>query len=176
MLLNQLETKRLIFRPLTLADAPTLLSFWENAQAIRYLSPPDAVQQHCVTWIQRQIARYENDNVGLMALICQSTGAFIGQCGLVWQFVGNRDELEVGYHIQPEYWGQGYATEAAKACLSQAFTQKLAPSVISIIHVNNVASQRVATRNGLQREQMSQFKGFPVYIYRIFEEVFTTSQ
>ncbi|ALG66468.1 GNAT family N-acetyltransferase [Beggiatoa leptomitoformis] len=176
MLLTHLETHRLRLRPLTLEDVPTLMSFWENPVATRYLSVTEDKQQHCVTWVNRQLVRYENDALGLMALICKTTGAFIGQCGLVWQFVDNLDELEVGYHIQPSYWGQGYATEAAKACQEKAFAENIAPSIISIIHVDNIASQKVATRNGLQREKAISFKGFPVYLYRRQNRYLTTSQ
>jgi RimJ/RimL family protein N-acetyltransferase len=103
----------------------------------------------------------------MQALIHRQTGAFIGQCGLLAQEVDGVQELEVGYHIFYKYWGQGYAPEAAKGFLQHAFENKLADSLISIIDVRNLKSQRVAEKNGLVREKQTRWSELDVFVYRI---------
>lgn len=74
----------------------------------------------------------------------------IGQCGLTWQDVGGEAPvLEVGYLFLRAHWHQGFATEAARACRDWAFSILRAPRVYSVIRDTNVASQRVAQRNGM---------------------------
>lgn len=101
-----------------------------------------------------------------MAIIDQASGDLVGWCGLLVQEVDGEKELEVGYSILPTYWGSGYATEAAKACLDAAFAGQLADSVISIIQVNNIPSRRVAEKNGMRIDGQTTYHGNPVYIYR----------
>lgn len=64
---------------------------------------------------------------------------------------GGRDEqvLEVGYLFERAHWHRGYATEAARACRDYAFERLDAQEVFSIIRDTNLASQRVALRNGM---------------------------
>ena len=101
-------------------------------------------------------------------LIEKSTGRFVGQCGLLVQTVDGVGELEVGYSIMPAFWNQGFATEAAAACIAHAFRHNLSDSVISIIHEDNVESERVAVKNGLTLEKRTEYKDNPVKIYRIY--------
>jgi RimJ/RimL family protein N-acetyltransferase len=58
--------------------------------------------------------------------------------------------VEVGWRLDPEAWGHGYATEAATAALEQAFTTLGQAEVISLPQVDNPPSVRVAERLGLQ--------------------------
>src|SRR5690606_21550114 len=104
------------------------------------------------------------------ALIDKNTGNFVGQCGLLTQVIDGNTEIEIGYHLLPSYWGKGYATEAAMACKRYAFDHLNINSVISIIHVDNAPSQRVAERIGMQRDRKSVFKGIPVFVYEAERE------
>lgn len=101
-----------------------------------------------------------------MAVMEASSGELVGWCGLLVQDVDGRQELEVGYSMLPAHWRKGFATEAAKACMDEAFERGLATSIISIIQVDNVPSQRVAEKNGLQVDGQTTFHGHPVFIYR----------
>jgi len=83
------------------------------------------------------------------------------------QEVDGIQELEIGYTIIPAYWNQGYATEAARKCKEFAFENNFADSIISIIHVENIRSEMVARKNGMQLDKTTSFKGFPVNIFRI---------
>ena len=97
-------------------------------------------------------------------------GIFIGQCGLLKQTVDGIEELEIGYSLLPEHRKKGYASEAAKKCKSFAFEHKLSNTLISIIHVDNKPSQRVALNNGMAWDKTTTYKNNPVHIYRVFNK------
>jgi [ribosomal protein S5]-alanine N-acetyltransferase len=167
----RLETPRLYTRPLTMEDQFGWKRFMESAAATRFFPPTaESPQDRARTWIEKQLGRYENGKYGLMALMHRETGTWIGQCGLLAQHVDGADELEVGYHIFPDYWLQGYASEAAQAFRNWGFEQDLAPSIISIIHQENIGSQGVALRNGMTREKPAKFWDMDVYVYRIWRD------
>lgn len=65
------------------------------------------------------------------------------------------------------YWGRGYATEAASTCKAFARVHQLAPSVICIISLTNVPSQRVALNLGMQVEKVTWYANNEVNIFRV---------
>jgi RimJ/RimL family protein N-acetyltransferase len=82
-------------------------------------------------------------------MILNSTHELIGDCGLVGQTVDGVDEIEIGYHVRRDLWGQGYATEAARACKDYGFANLAVDRLISLIRPENLASRRVAEKNGM---------------------------
>ena len=100
-------------------------------------------------WLNKQLARYENDGFGLWAVVLKETDEMIGQCGLTMQDVEGRHVVEVGYLFQKAFWHKGYCTEAAMACKEYAFECLNIDEVFSIIRDNNIPSQGVAKRNGM---------------------------
>jgi ribosomal-protein-alanine N-acetyltransferase len=68
---------------------------------------------------------------------------------LVRQSVDGADEIEIGYHVRRDLWGQGFATEAARACCDFGFANLEADRLISLIRPENLASRRVAEKNGM---------------------------
>ena len=86
---------------------------------------------------------------GLWAVILKETNQMIGQCGLTMQPWKDENVLEIGYLFERTYWHKGYAIEAAKACKKYAFEILKADEVCSIIRDTNIASQKVAIRNGM---------------------------
>ena len=169
---DQLTSERLITRYLTLEDIPIWEEFFEDEEAVEFLSLHllglKSNLEISTHMIEKQLARYAENRFGLQALINQSTNEFIGLCGLLAQEVDGVNEIEVGYHILKKYWKQGYATEAAKLFIDYAFEHDLTSSVVSVIDVDNFKSQRVAEKNGLKIDKQTKWIGDEdVYIYRI---------
>lgn len=100
-------------------------------------------------WLDRQISRYQKWGFGLWAVILKETDEMIGQCGLTMQPWKDKELLEIGYLFERVYWHKGYAAEAAAACKKYAFEVLDADEVCSIIRDTNVASQKVAIKNGM---------------------------
>lgn len=168
MNINDLQTERLKFRKLNLDDLDALMEYYNSAEALAFMPYTAGDRNAGNIVIGRQLARYEAcEYDGLRAVILKSTGSLIGMIGLLIQEVDGITELEVGYHLIPGYWKNGYAIEAAKAFKQFAFDTSLAESLISIIHINNKNSHHVAERNGMKVEKFTSFKDIPVVIYRI---------
>jgi [ribosomal protein S5]-alanine N-acetyltransferase len=159
-----LETARLVLRPLTAEDEPALAAVLGDAETMRwYPRPYTGNEVH--EWITRQMLRYPEGN-GLLAMVEKQTGGLIGDCGVVWQEVEGRAELEIGYHVNRERWNQGFATEAAKAVMDYAFRQFDVGRVISMIRPENTASRRVAEKNGLEMDRVVFWRDYDHCVYQ----------
>jgi [ribosomal protein S5]-alanine N-acetyltransferase len=169
MYLTKAQTERLLIRPLNQEDAKSWARFFIDNESMKFFAfdPALSPEEKAGDWIEKQLLRYRENRYGLMALTDILTGELVGQCGLLTQEINNKSELEIGYHIMPEHWGKGLATEAARYFKSFAFGNDLTDTLISIIHVDNIRSQRVAEKNGMERTIRADFRGLPVYIYRI---------
>lgn len=162
------ETERLYFRKFEKSDFDAWLPFHQDPLSTRYWEGlPVDPDEACHQQFEKFFERYEKNLGGMNALILRSTGAVIGMAGLLIQTVDDLQELEIGYSILPEYWRKGYATEAAIKCKTYAFDNKLADTLISIIHVDNLPSQKVAMNNGMHLDTTTTYKDNPVHIFRI---------
>lgn len=161
-------TERLETRPLGEEHFAEWSAFLSHPIAMRYF--PGFLDQDsnklARDWINRQRERYAEKRYGLLALHERDTGEFIGQSGLLSQVVDDIDELEVGYHVLPQHWRKGYATEAAIFFRELAAQHTLAPTMISLIHPDNAPSQGVALKNGMQPSKQTVWRDIPVVVYR----------
>lgn len=107
-------------------------------------------EEETLEWLERQLSRYQKFGFGLWAAVLNETDELIGQCGLTMQPWRGSEVLEVGYLFRRDCWHNGYAAEAAHACMEYAFRELNADEVCSIIRDTNAASQRVALRNGMK--------------------------
>lgn len=145
-----LESNRLTTRFVTQGDVTIWTEYCRDPVATRFTVIPGKTPEE-LSWffIDRTMQRYAEGRGGLQALISKDTGEFVGQCGLLVQNVNGVDEVEIGYHLLPRFWGKGYAAEAAQLFRDYGFRHNVATSLISIIDPGNSASQKVATRNGM---------------------------
>ncbi|MGB6677207.1 MAG: GNAT family N-acetyltransferase [Terriglobales bacterium] len=143
-----LETQRLVLREFQFEDLDALAAILCDRETMRYY-PVSFDRAAVADWIQRNRTRYANDGYGLWAMILKSTRELIGDCGLVLQSVDAVDEIEIGYHVRRDLWNQGYASEAARACRDYGFANLKVDRLISLIRPENLASRRVAEKNGM---------------------------
>jgi [ribosomal protein S5]-alanine N-acetyltransferase len=143
-----LETPRLLLRQLTSADAPYMLrqlnepSFIENIadRGVRDLDQAAAYLEN------GPIASYRAYGFGFWAVVEKASGAVIGMCGLV-----KRDILpdpDLGYAFLPEYFGQGLAFEATRACVTAAKRDFALPRLLAIVNPGNQPSRRLLDKLG----------------------------
>jgi len=147
-----LYTARLRLRPFAETDADALFALHSDAHVLRYWdsspwSDPARAQRFLETC--RQMAE---DGTGVrLAMDRSSDGAFIGWCTL------NRWNPEfrsasLGYCLTEAAWGQGYATEAARALLDWAFAALDLNRVQAETDTRNLASARVLEKVGFRHE------------------------
>jgi len=75
----------------------------------------------------------------------------VGICSLLWLATGD-DRAEIGYRLNPAYWGQGIATEASRMAISYAFRELNVERVYGICFGSNAVSMRVLEQSGLRFE------------------------
>ena len=164
-----LETQRLILRQLTLKDADALVPVLGDPEAMVYY-PHAFSRDEVEKFIEKQITRYAESGHGLWAMLLKNTGELIGDCGLALQEVEGHKYIEVGYHLRRDHWHNGYATEAARACVRHGFYKLRAKQVISMIRPENRPSRRVAERNGMAPGKLVFWHGYNHLTYSISRE------
>jgi [ribosomal protein S5]-alanine N-acetyltransferase len=161
-----LSTPRLILREFTADDVDALALVVSDPETMKhYPAPMDRAGVEA--WIARNMRRYVEHGHGLWAMVLKSTGEMIGDCGLTVQDVDGKNEIEIGYHVRRDHWGQGLATEAARACRDFGFARLPVERLVSIIRPENLPSRRVAEKNGMVLWKEIIKAGLPQVVYSI---------
>lgn len=156
------ETKRLIFRKLELTDAEDLYRIYSNPETMRFMGKGSDSAEEERRNIQKHIENYYgNYGFGLWATILKENNRLIGRCGLLYQEMEGVKDLELAYLLDCDYWGQGFATEAARAIVNIGFEKFDFSRIVAVINPQNAASIRVAEKVGLRFErEISNYKDF----------------
>jgi len=149
-----ITSSRLVIRPWEDDDADFLLdleSRWEVVQFLGAHPTPMTTREQALASIQRR--RAVNDAVHGIWAVATADGRLIGNILLkpITLSAGrpaDTAEVEIGWHLHPDAWGHGYATEAANAVLDDAFRHGLR-RVIAVTAPDNIASQAVCRRLGM---------------------------
>ncbi len=156
-----LSTKRLILRDLEESDVDGIFALDSDPEVLRYIGTPVMTERsqaaNVIAMIRRQ---YRENGIGRWAMEEPTTGAFVGWCGLKWeQQVRSFPYYDIGYRLIRSYWGQGYATEAASACLRHGFAVLNYPEICAAVEVEHQASNHVLRKIGLQQGEPFTFEG-----------------
>lgn len=161
-----LETPRLLLREFVPDDADALARVLSDAETMRYYPAP-IDRAGVEEWIARSRRRYASDGVGLWAMVLKSSGELIGDCGIIKQEVDGEHLYEIGYHVRRDFWGKGLATQAARACKAWGFANLPIDRMISLIRPENLASRRVAERNGMTVWKEITWRGLRHCVYTV---------
>ena len=145
----KIETKRLVLRELTRDDLADLHEILSDPESMQHYPEP-FTREKSQRWIEWNLENYATYGFGLWAVILKDQNLFLGDCGITMQCIDGKLEPEIGYHINRAHTGKGYATEAARACREYAFDVLKFPKVYSYMKDTNIASQKVALKNGMK--------------------------
>ncbi|MDQ3823669.1 MAG: GNAT family N-acetyltransferase [Actinomycetota bacterium] len=147
--MTELVTERLRLRPWRDDDLVHLERLNSDPRFTRFLNPGGAV--YAPGWTADKLARMRADwdsrGWGAWAVEERGTARFVGRVGFQYHRMWP-DDPELGWGVDPELWGRGYATEAAAGALRHAFEALAFPRVVSILHPENTPSIRVAEKLG----------------------------
>src|SRR4051812_39977284 len=143
-----LTTPRLLLRAYKADDLPLYAALNADPEVAQYLGGPISREESddIADWAQ---ALHSAEGIGLLAIERRADGAFLGMCGLHHLYEWFPDDIEIGWRLAREHWGHGYATEAAEAWLTYAFTELDLPRVISVTDAPNTRSIAVMQRLGM---------------------------
>ncbi|QYJ87368.1 GNAT family N-acetyltransferase [Shewanella mesophila] len=165
-----IDTPRLQMREFTLDDADAVLAFSIHPEVVRYTG--DAGKVNSLEDAKRVIkdywlAGYREHGFARYALICKQDNQLIGFCGIKYEPYLNRGAggIDIGYRMLPDYWGQGLATEAVKACLDYAHSTLGVEKVYAEVMVENSASSKVLLKAGMRHIDSYQDDGYQLHLY-----------
>jgi ribosomal-protein-alanine N-acetyltransferase len=160
-----LETERLLLRTWTPEDAPAYFRVTSDPEVMRFIGGgvTDQTLEETGQRLVRLMGHQEKHGFGLWAVIEKSTGELAGTCGL--KHLDDGPDIEVGYHLGRAFWGKGYATEAARACVRYAFEQLQLAQLLAVVNPANFASQRVLEKCGLSYTGMGYYYKAEVKVY-----------
>ena len=161
-----LETARLILREFQDEDIGRLAELMANRDFMRFSLGPYTREQ-TQTVLQKFLSWNQAGLPSQFAVIFRSNKELIGYCGFLHWLLDDVDEIEIGYRMYPDYWNKGLATEAAHAVRDHAFRDLKLPRVISLIHPENIPSQRVAEKIGMSLEKQTIYRGFLTNVFSL---------
>jgi ribosomal-protein-alanine N-acetyltransferase len=169
--IENIETDRLFARQMLPSDFGEMCRMNKNPQVMATLGGPRTDEQTRELF-QANLDHFECHGYGLWMFFSKPARAdaeslFVGRGGLRNVFVGGHDEVEVGYAVMPEFWGQGLATEIAAASVNVAFTQLGLTDLVSFTLPTNFASRRVMEKCGFTFERDIVWKDLPHVLYRL---------
>ena len=141
-----LLTDRLRMRPLEEADLDALYALYSDPRIESWIGHHS--REDTAVELSFQIAHWSRFGWGLWAVEDRATGEFIGDCGLQ-PFARVGPEVEVGYELQPERWGAGLGSEAARASVEHGLKTLELDRIIAVVKHGNAASRRVLEKAGL---------------------------
>lgn len=150
MQIPTLTTERLTLRPLKAADFDVFAEFFASDRA-KFVGGP-ATREQSWRMLAVELGHWSLRGYGRWAVEETKSGLFAGVIG-PWNPEG-WPEPEVGWDLMAGFEGKGYATEAATAALTHAFTTLDWPTAISLVAVGNDGSRRVAERLGAAHDGM----------------------
>lgn len=160
-----LHTERLVLRGFGEADLDGFAAISADPEVMEFVGRGRTLdRQEAWRAIAFFLGHWSLRGFGQWALEQRATGQLIGRAGL------HRPEgwpgLEVGWLLDREHWGAGYATEAGRAALAWAAAELGAREVVSVIEPGNGRSIRVAERLGLERAGPVEVLGIAAELWR----------
>jgi len=152
-------TKRLLIRNWEDRDRDLFFRINSDDQVMAFF-PFRRTRAESDAFLDRLRASIERDGFGFAALESRETGACMGFAGLHRDSVVPTlppDTVEIGWRLAPEYWGKGYATEAAKALLAFGFQKFALGEIVSFAVWNNDRSTAVMGRIGMRPDPAGNF-------------------
>jgi RimJ/RimL family protein N-acetyltransferase len=144
-----LATDRLLLREMEIADLDPVATMLGDPEVMRHWPRP-YTRAEAREWILKQRERYARDGRGYWLAIERRTGDIVGQAGILSMEVNRRPEVALGYILGRDYWGLGYATEAAAVARDHAFATTGHDRVVALIRPVNLLSLAVARRLGMR--------------------------
>lgn len=150
-----LKTNRLILRKFEETDDERMFLLDSNPEVMKYIGMPpvsDINESKKIIELIRQ--QYIDNGVGRLAVVEKDSGLLIGWSGLkllTQEINGYKNVYDLGYRFLPEFWGKGYALEAAKASLDFGFNDLNIDTIYAHAHSENEGSNHILRKLGFEK-------------------------
>ncbi len=150
-----LETERLFLRPMNETDVESVFAMRSDEDVMRFIRAPQTKRAEAENWINLVSSRWADEKIGFCSIIEKSSERFVGWCGL-WR-LQETGETEVGYALVKEFWGRGFASEAAGAFLKYGFENLELEKIVAVANPENTNSRRVMENLGMTFDYTGKF-------------------
>ncbi|NGX58334.1 MAG: Spermidine N(1)-acetyltransferase [Chlamydiae bacterium] len=176
-----LKTKRLILRPWKPEDLPLFAKINTDERVMDYF-PSTLSTEESDAFAQRIQDQFKKKNYGLWAVEVPGVAPFIGFVGLIdHDFPAHFTPcIEIGWRLAFDYWGKGYAFEAAAKVMDYAFNELNIEELVSMTAVLNHRSQKLMEKLGMTRDPKDDFEhpnldlGHPLRPHVLYRKSHTT--
>lgn len=147
-----IETERLILRQWEESDYLPFIGMGFDPEVMKYF-PKCLTQEESINFIKAVTSIIDENKWGFWAVELKESQEFIGFIGLLNQPIQFDFSpcIEIGWRLAKDFWGQGYATEGAKAALEYAFNTLNLDKVVSFTPSVNKPSESVMKKLGMQK-------------------------
>ena len=176
-----IETKNLILRDFRDTDVTSIFQLDSNREVHEYLGKkPIKTIKEAEKILSFFHLQYKERGIGRFATIEKSSGRFIGWAGLKLNegekemLNGYTNFIDIGFRFLPEFWGKGYATEASLASLEYGFKKLNYDIIYGAADIENIASNKVLKKIGLQFINKFIFKDISCNWYELKKDTYGT--
>lgn len=146
----QIETQRLIIRDFNKEDWIDVHKYASLHKVTKFMiwgpNSEDETQMYIQEQLEKQQSVDRNDYE--FAVLLKESNTLVGGCGIYIK----EHNAEIGYSFNPEYWGNGYATEASQALLLLGFEEFKVHRIFATCRPGNVPSANLLRRIGMKQE------------------------
>jgi RimJ/RimL family protein N-acetyltransferase len=143
-------TDRLVLRGFSAEDLPAHRAAVDDDDAVTWAHVRLPLAESLRRWADR-LDGWDRDGFGMWIVEVRATGSAIGHAGL--QRLHGTDDVELGYYLGRPAWGQGYATEAGRACLAYGFETCGLRRIVAVVRPDNHGSRHVLEKLGFRHER-----------------------
>lgn len=150
------KTERLTLREPCMDDIDVLTSYWSDLETMKYIGKAGTgwTREQVVERIERAMRFCAEHGMTFWTVVENGTGTVIGQGGLV-PIEFNGPEIELGYRLGKAYWGNGYASEIARASARVGFQRFGLDRLVAVSYAENIASRKVLVNTGFEERGLS---------------------
>ena len=145
----QLKTSRLLLKPLNQSSVEEIFSMHSDAEVMKFIGPPSGLDE-AKSFFEKYVKMYApGSGMGIFPAYLMENDVFIGWFLLKPLSNNPENQVEIGWRLKKEYWGNGFATEGAKELLQHAFANLKLEKIISVTVPENLASIAVMKKIGM---------------------------
>lgn len=170
-----IETNRLWLRMFEVRDLDSAFRLFNDDAVQKYLAPQNRrTREQMKTTLQNFLQRWQERGFGLWRVSEKGSDKMFGYCG--FQYLDKTLDVEISFAFFKDFWGKGFAAEAANVCLRFGFEELLFAKVYAATHPDNLASRGVLGKIGMDFEISTTHYGIDVVTYSISRGDFSPAE
>ncbi|UCH01702.1 MAG: GNAT family N-acetyltransferase [Candidatus Bathyarchaeota archaeon] len=172
---NEIHTCRLRLRPFRIEDFDAYAAIMADPEIGKWFPKGEGYSRdEAEKSFNRILEHWTRHSFGLWAVFQKRKPSLMGRCGL--NRIDETSEVEIDFLLAKQFWGKGYATEAAQAVLEYGFTILHLSRIIALAKIENIASRKVMEKIGMRYRKNARYWGILCAYYDITKADYAPEQ